>query len=132
VIKQRIMMMLDKQLANHAPQARRRIRLRVRIPATIEVLGHSSPILLLDITLTGAKIAMSQFVRMRHHCVLRWMQHRSPGRVVWQRNGFCGVAFDEAISPSVVLATLDRHQLRFGDRPLPYRHAQRARPVPKR
>jgi hypothetical protein len=43
--------------------------------------------------------------------VLSWAQHEAFGKIVWVKDGLCGIAFDRPISAQSLVATRDSDQL---------------------
>jgi len=89
---------------------RRRSRLRVRLPARVITLSETHNAILFDLSLLGAKARIGAPVRVGGDVVLEWNGHEAFGEVVWCQQGFCGIAFFEAISPDLLLATREYNE----------------------
>ena len=90
---------------------RRRSRLRARLAAKLVTLDGTRRTLLLDLSLTGARIRASAELRTGQQAVLCWANFEAFGTVVWVARGLAGVAFDEPLDPGTLYATRDLDQL---------------------
>jgi len=97
---------------------RGRSRLRLRLPARLTTVSATTPVILLDLSLTGAKITAPQAAKTGQQCFVNWEGHEAFGTLVWVRSGMCGIAFDRAITPAQLIETRDR----FDCDPLPDDH----------
>jgi hypothetical protein len=62
---------------------------------------------LLDLSLTGARIRSSSEVRVGQQAVLSWAHYEAFGEIVWVAHGLCGMVFEDPLDPAVLFATRD-------------------------
>lgn len=86
---------------------RQHSRLRLGIPARLETLYGAREVELLDLSQTGAKVALPQFEYVGT-AVLHWLGFDAFGEIVWQDDGLLGMAFDVPLAPWLVLDTRNR------------------------
>ena len=86
---------------------RKRSRLRARLAAKLVTLDGSRNTVLLDLSLTGARIKAAPNLCPGREGVLSWSCHEAFGTIVWVAHGLCGMEFDEPLDPAVLLATRD-------------------------
>lgn len=86
---------------------RQHSRLRLGIPARLETLYGRREVELLDLSQTGAKVALPRFEYVGT-AVLHWLGFDAFGEIVWQDDGLLGMAFDEPLPPGLVLNTRNR------------------------
>lgn len=79
-------------------------RLKLQIPAQVMTLSGPEPVLLLDLSQTGARIACRAKPAFKRG-VLHWMNFECYGEVVWVKEQICALRFDPEIDLDVVLAT---------------------------
>ena len=97
---------MSAEEAEPAPAARRSTgRLRLRLPA--QALAHSGVVrlVLCDLSAGGAKVFAKVALPLGRDIVLRWGNHEAFGAVVWVREGFHGVQFDEPLANAVLTDT---------------------------
>lgn len=106
---------VENSITRHVGGRRMRSRLATRLPATLVTLFGSLPVILLDISLTGARCLVTNNrgitnpLRTGKEVVLEWGQFDAFGTIIWEGEGLCGIQFDPIISPSVLVATRDIH-----------------------
>lgn len=88
----------------HDVGRRARSRLRTRLPARIVTLYGTRNTLLLDLSLTGARIKADADMSCGQTIVLEVALFEAFGKIVWIAGGSCGVSFDEPISSKLLLA----------------------------
>lgn len=98
---------------------RQRSRLSTRLPARVTTLGGQADCVLLDLSLTGARIGLpvSSHLVAETHCgggaEVEWDSHSAFGFIAWIRSGKrgfeCGMEFDQIITPKALIATRDIH-----------------------
>lgn len=82
---------------------RRYGRLRLRIQAkVITVLGTFSG-LVVDLSLTGARVRLTNGAPRSGDALLQWDSHEAFGRIVWTEGADCGIRFDEPLAENVLL-----------------------------
>lgn len=87
---------------------RRHSRLRVHLPARLITLGGTFPVILLNLSFSGARVMIgSGAVSQGGSAVLNWGAFEAFCTVAWAANGHCGLDFDEPLHPQVLLATRD-------------------------
>jgi len=88
---------------------RRHSRLRVCLPARLITLDGILPVTLLDLSFSGAKIALgSRTLRVGAEAVLTWGDSfEAFCSVAWLHDGGCGLDFDEPLRSNVLIATRD-------------------------
>lgn len=82
----------------------------MRLPARVVTLSDTHNAILIDLSLLGAKARVDATLRIGSEVVLEWNGHEAFGQVVWCQRGFCGIAFFEAISPDLLLATRELNE----------------------
>lgn len=88
-----------------APRHRRkRPRLRLGIPVRVETLHGNFDGRLLDLSETGAKVAMDS-PSGRGEALLEWLSHEAFGEIVWRRGDAIGIRFDQPLSPEQLMRT---------------------------
>ncbi len=88
---------------------RERSRVRLRLPARLITLDATQTATLADLSLTGARLIATGPVRVGEDAIVQWDHYEAFGRVVWTRDGQCGVCFDTMITPNMVIAARDLH-----------------------
>jgi hypothetical protein len=86
---------------------RQESRLRLRLPAFAIMHSGTERVVLCDLSQRGAKIFSNADLPIGRDFVLRWGKLEAFGEIVWKRDGLNGVQFDEALAPSVLIATRD-------------------------
>lgn len=94
---------------------RARSRLRLSVPARIETTFDRFEAVLLDISLTGARIAVTDELAPGRDLVLSWSSHEAFGQVVWANGATCGLRFYRPLAPAALIATRDVHDGRIPD-----------------
>lgn len=79
-------------------------RLRLQIPARITTLSGPEPVLLLDLSQSGARIACRSEPSFKRG-LLGWMEFEFYGETVWIKKDMCALRFDPELDLEVVLAT---------------------------
>lgn len=79
-------------------------RLKVQIPARITTLSGPEPVLLLDLSQSGARIACQSEPSFKRG-LLGWMEFEFYGETVWASKNMCALKFDPELDLDVVLAT---------------------------
>lgn len=79
-------------------------RLRLHVPAELVLVDGQTSCLLDDISRTGASLTVPRPVFRGADGLLRCGGLELFGAIVWTRHGRCGLAFDEPLPQSVVLA----------------------------
>ena len=82
-------------------------RLRTRLQARIVTLYSTRTTVLLDLSLTGARVKASAEMRVDDEIVLSWARYEAFGKIVWLRDGMCGIVFDRPISAQNLVVTRD-------------------------
>lgn len=92
---------------------RERSRLRTDLPASLTTLNGVFGAQLIDLSLTGAKVLVSN----RHgiteelhsglEAVLAWAGFEAFGTLVWAEGDLCGMDFERMLDPAIVLETRD-------------------------
>ena len=87
---------------------RRHSRLRVHLPAKLITLDGTLSATLLNLSYSGAKLLLgTRAVRRGSSAVLNWGAFEAFCTVAWVTGGHCGLDFDEALHPQVLIATRD-------------------------
>lgn len=92
-----------------AASRRVRSRLRLRLPARIETTFGAQDVLLLDLSLTGARVALREAVTVGRDMILAWSLFEAFGRIVWTNHATCGLRFERRLPPEILIATRDLH-----------------------
>ncbi|MXP30814.1 hypothetical protein GRI94_17225 [Erythrobacter jejuensis] len=102
------------QTSSITPLARReRSRLKTRLPARITTLTHSCTAVLLDISITGARIELSPYAstpvafQIGETVLLQWGNFEKLGHLVWEVGTVAGMVFEELVTPREIIATRD-------------------------
>ena len=82
-------------------------RLRVRLPARLITLDATLSVTLLDLSVTGGKVAVRELPRIGSDALLCWSSYEVFGKVAWAAHGHCGLHFDEPLPPRMLIATRD-------------------------
>lgn len=94
---------------------RQRSRLRTCLPANVTTLGGTRRAILLDLSLTGARLCLlSQYLvedapAGGADAVLDWESGEAFGSIIWSEGEVFGLHFDEMLDPAVLIATRDLH-----------------------
>lgn len=101
-------------------------RLRTRLAGRMMLLDGTQHCILVDISLTGARVQTSKPVRLGVEAVLIWGDFETFGQVVWATDTHCGLALDDPITDTVLLGTrqLDQVARLPGERGLARKSAQ--------
>lgn len=102
-----------KQLAN---QADRRVARRhaVDCPASLRLLGGERTGRLSDLSTDGARLEADELPVAGISGLLVWADQEHWCKVVWSRDGSCGVVFERSIPQSVVDATVEIVEVETG------------------
>lgn len=79
-------------------------RLRLRLPAEMIVLAGTQPVLLLDLSQSGARLAIRSAPRFKQG-YLRWLEFETFGETVWVEGNMFGLRFDEELAADILLRT---------------------------
>ena len=106
--------------AASSPGRRARSRLRVQLGVKLTTLTSTQNAMLVDISLNGARIALTRPIEEGLDVVLEWGPFEAFGKVLWRHEDTCGVRFYDPISPEALIATrdIDDNRLLPGDREL--------------
>lgn len=63
--------------------------------------------LLVDLSLTGARVRLSRKVPATGDAMLQWDGHEAFGMIVWVNDCECGVLFDEPLPEAILLGMRD-------------------------
>jgi hypothetical protein len=75
------------------------------LPGRLVTHAHNLPVIISDLSLTGARVLVSQPLRTGAEAVLEWGRHEAFGEVIWQQGQACGIVFFDPIDKAVLLAT---------------------------
>lgn len=94
------------------PPRRGRSRLKTRFPAKVILLSGTYSAELLDISLTGARLALSSRrtdaeLEIGETIILCWDKFEKLGHIVWAKGDSAGMVFEELVTPSELIATRD-------------------------
>ena len=88
------------------PSGRRRhSRLRLQLPARLISLEGNLQATLIDLSLTGAKVALDVNAPLRGDAFLEWGSFEAFCTISWAEGRLCGVLFDEPLASKVLIAT---------------------------
>lgn len=79
-------------------------RADIQVPASVEAIGGSNSVSLLDVSRTGARLEAAHLPAAGKDVVLRCGAIDTFGTVVWNVSGRCGVHFDEPIGGQELMA----------------------------
>lgn len=82
-------------------------RLRARLAAKVITLDGTRSTILLDLSLTGARLKANAEMAPGQQAILAWSGHEAFGVLVWVDRGLCGMVFDKPLKPCVLIATRD-------------------------
>ena len=88
-----------------SPGNRKAGRLRLRLPARLETPRGVERGVLCDVSEGGAKVFAKAGPACGQDVLLKWARHEAFGGVVWQREGFIGLAFDEPLAAAILIDT---------------------------
>ena len=86
---------------------RRDSRLRLHIPARLDTIHASVQAQLLDLSQSGAHLAVAEQLVLGEDTLLRWLSFEGFGRVVWATPKQVGLEFDELLLPATLVTTRD-------------------------
>ena len=86
-------------------------RLRTRLAARMVLLAGTQNCVLIDLSLTGARVETSRPAQLGDEAVLMWGSFETFGQVVWTTPGLCGLALFDPISDAVLLGTRQLDQV---------------------
>ncbi len=90
------------------PSGRRRhSRLRLQLPARLITLDGKLHATLVDLSMTGAKLALDIAAPARGDAFLEWGSFEVFCAIAWAEGRLCGVLFDEPLAAKVLIATRD-------------------------
>ena len=96
-------------------------RLRLGVPAKLLLLCGTYSCRLVDLSRTGARVALTEHPRLGVEAVLQAAGFEAFGTVVWSLNGEAGMRFDRPLDEGLLLRMRD-----FGDA-FPDRNVQQMR-----
>jgi hypothetical protein len=79
-------------------------RLRLGIEARFTSLEGAQPVLLQDLSKTGAKLLLAD-EKVSSSGFLHWLQYEMFAELAWRKGRWCGVQFDEPVPEDWVLGT---------------------------
>lgn len=82
-------------------------RLRTRLRAKLITLGGARTATLVDLSQTGARLAMDEPLSRGSDTVLCWAGLEAFGRVSWSDKRQCGIEFYDPLPPSALIHTRD-------------------------
>lgn len=97
--------------ANSSVGRRHASRLRARLRARLVTLSGTYGAVLVDLSLTGARLQAPVEARVGQMASLTWEGFEAFGTIVWVKAGFCALHFDDPIETAVLMATRDCAQL---------------------
>ncbi len=86
---------------------RRHSRLRLQLPARLITLGKSYHVTLIDLSLTGAKVALDVSGPRHGDAVLEWGGFDAFCSIAWSAGRFSGLDFEEPLPARLLIATRD-------------------------
>lgn len=92
---------------------RNRSRLRTMLPATITTINGLYRALLQDISLTGARVHITdrrgivESLLPGQDAVLEWADFEAFGTLIWVEGEACGLSFEEIVRPEILIQTRD-------------------------
>ena len=98
---------------NPSTRGRRRYgRLRLRLRAKLITIHGTTNGILVDLSLTGARVRVAKAVPGSGDAMLQWggqggEGHEAFGMIVWVHDGECGVLFDEPLPEAILLGMRD-------------------------
>jgi hypothetical protein len=100
-------------------------RLRVRLAARLVALDFNLPVILCDLSKSGARIEAAGSPLRCCEVVLTWHEFEAFGRIMWSHSGETGIGFYDPIPAELLIATRDLGQVdhRRDNRELVRRHA---------
>lgn len=98
------MMAVPRVPAERNEHRRERPRLRLGIPVRIETLHGGFDGRLLDLSETGAKVAMES-PSSKGEALLQWLSHEAFGEIVWREDDAIGIRFVEPLSREQIVLT---------------------------
>ena len=81
--------------------------MRARLAAKVFTLNGTLNTVLLDLSLTGARIKAGAGMVRGQQAILVWAGYEAFGALVWVEDAQCGIAFDDPLEPEVLFATRD-------------------------
>ena len=101
----------------HQPTSPRRnvSRLQTCLPGSMTTMFGSEDILLFDLSLTGAKLGLSEKRKVEEtlregiDAVVTWEGHETFGRLMWVAKDSVGIEFEESIGAKALIATRVLH-----------------------
>ncbi len=84
---------------------RRHSRLRLCLPARLITLSGNFNATLVDLSRTGARIAVDRSPTAGCEAVLEWGSHDAFCTVAWFDGNCCGLRFEESLPQKIILAT---------------------------
>lgn len=101
-----------------ATRGRRRYgRLRLRLRAKLITIHGTTNGMLVDLSVTGARVRLANAVPGNGDAMLQWVGHGGEGHggkgheafgmIVWVHDGECGVLFDEPLPEAILLRMRD-------------------------
>ncbi|RYD80093.1 MAG: PilZ domain-containing protein [Verrucomicrobiaceae bacterium] len=100
---------MAQQLPPHGRRGRSRLKARL-VARAISVSGSQRAVLN-DLSLTGARLTLSEPIKAGECIVLQWGDFEAFGDVVWSSENQIGIQFDATIEPRTLIATRDLDDL---------------------
>jgi hypothetical protein len=98
-----------------APDERRgAVRNAVECPAQLHLTVGIRPGTVADLSTSGARFHTESPPPVGMTALLKWQDHEAFCKVVWSRDGMCGVQFDRPLSPAMLDETLQEDARRNG------------------
>jgi hypothetical protein len=72
-------------------------RIKISLPAQLDTLEFSLPVLMVDLGPYGARIVLVKKPSFTH-ASLRWLTYEATGELIWSNDKFCGLRFNRALS----------------------------------
>lgn len=84
---------------------RRDSRLRAELAATLETRMGTLPLVISDLSPSGARLRSPVELQPGRKDVLRWRSYEMRGKIVWQDGELVGLAFRKPLDAAVIAAT---------------------------
>ena len=99
-----------------ADEAERRVARRhaVDCPASLRLLGGEKPGRLSNLSVDGARLELDDPPAVGISGLLAWNEQEQWCKIVWSRDGSCGVVFERSIPQAVIDATVGAASIENG------------------
>ena len=101
-------------LATVPAERRGAIRNPVECPAQLHLTVGIRPGMVADLSTSGARFQTDNPPPTGMTALLKWQDYEAFCKVVWSRDGMCGVQFDRPLSPAMLDGTLQEDARRNG------------------